>query len=205
MYRDALVLVLNKPAGIPVHKGRGSIQPLDTLFHYLKFGLPHTPELAHRLDKDTSGCLVLGRNAHALQSLGALFAQNKINKTYIAWVHNHPPHDEGIVDVPLIKKSTKSYEWHMKTDHRGQPAITHYRIIETYKDKTLLELKPKTGRTHQLRVHCAHMNCPIIGDKIYGIADNSERMYLHASEIILPIYKNKRVMVQSDHRFNLEI
>lgn len=197
VYRDALIVVLNKPAGVPVHSGRGSVKPLDTLFSYLTFGLPRKPELAHRLDKDTSGCLILGRNPHALKTLSTLFAKNLLSKTYVALVHNKPPSPEGTINLAMSKKSEKSYEWQMKIDENGQPARTDYKVMATYEQFCLLELKPHTGRTHQLRVHCAAIGCPIVGDAIYGQPDQAARMYLHASAVTIPLYKNRPAITVS--------
>lgn len=192
LYRDALILILNKPGGIPVHKGSGKTQSLDTTFHHLRFGLPRNPELAHRLDKDTSGCLVLGRNAHALKILGLLFQQNKIKKTYLAVVHGHPQNTKGIIDLPLLKQSDKHYHWWMKVDPQGQQATTEYEVISQQDNFSLLKLKPLTGRTHQLRVHCAAIQCPIVGDKIYGQKDDPySTMMLHALQITIPLYQKK--------------
>ncbi len=194
LYRDALMLVLNKPAGIPVHAGpKGGIN-LEQFFDQLCFGLPRLPSLAHRLDKDTSGCLVLGRHKKALQMLAKLFASGHIKKTYWAVVVGGPVEDEGIIDAPMGRRSHDKRSWWMKIDLDGQPALTHFKVLGRGGGVCWLELRPHTGRTHQLRVHTAHLGCPIVGDGLYG-GDRARgvdaRLHLHARTIEIPLYKNK--------------
>jgi tRNA pseudouridine32 synthase / 23S rRNA pseudouridine746 synthase len=192
LYRDAMMLVLNKPAGIAVHPGLGKKQNLQSFFEELKFGLPNPPALAHRLDAATSGCLVLGRHRQALNRLGDMFANGKIEKTYWAVVKGKPAEKEGLIDIPLAKQSTHSHRWWMKADPNGQQAITDYRILGETDEFTWLELKPLTGRTHQLRVHCLAMGWPIVGDMIYGESDtNFDALHLHARAIQIPLYPKK--------------
>ncbi|MBX9977335.1 MAG: RluA family pseudouridine synthase [Alphaproteobacteria bacterium] len=197
IYRDALMLVLNKPSGVPVHAGPGKLIPLDVHFEDLRFGLPQKPELAHRLDKDTSGCLILGRHAQALKRLGLLFKNNAIEKTYHALVHITPEsqleQDGGVIDLPLGPKSERTSSWWMKVDHeRGKPSVTHYRVLGRFDEYAYLELKPQTGRTHQLRVHCQAMGCPILGDPIYGLSDDpTTHLHLHAYSVTIPLYPKK--------------
>ena len=192
LYRDALMLVLNKPSGVPVHKGSGKLIPLDVHFDSLRFGLPHKPELAHRLDKDTSGCLVLGRHAQALKRLGLLFEQQKVEKIYHAIVQGCPEQEEGIIDLPLGPQSSRRDQWWMKVDpEQGKPAITHYKVLETRDPYSYLELSPRTGRTHQLRVHCQAIGCPIVGDRIYGRAEEASFLHLHAYRVVIPLYPKK--------------
>lgn len=195
IYRDALMLVLDKPAGIPVHKGTGGGDTLEQHFESLRFGLPRLPALAHRLDRDTSGCLVLGRHRQALHRLGDLFAANRIKKTYWAIVQGSPDNDEGMIDLALAKQSESHKRWWMKVSEGGQSALTHYRVMGKADGMSWLELEPHTGRTHQLRVHCAAIGCPIIGDTIYGsdVAKKGEEgmMRLHARSVIIPLYPKK--------------
>src|SRR5271168_5091160 len=120
LYRDGLMLVIDKPAGFAVHRGPKSGESLEDHFDALRFGLPRAPALAHRLDKDTSGCLVLGRHRKALAHLGLLFKHGKIGKTYWAVVEGGPEGDEGIIDVPLGRLD-ESRGWWMKPDAKGQP------------------------------------------------------------------------------------
>lgn len=195
LYRDALMLVIDKPAGIPVHKGTGGGENLEQHFDALRFGLPRVPSLAHRLDKETSGCLVLGRHRQALNKLGKLFANNKIEKTYWAVVRGRPQQDAGTLDMPLARQSENKSSWRMKPDPGGDSAITHYQVIGASAEFTWLELKPVTGRTHQLRVHCAASGFCIVGDYLYGTpADEAlprPGLQLHARAIRVPLYASK--------------
>jgi tRNA pseudouridine32 synthase/23S rRNA pseudouridine746 synthase/23S rRNA pseudouridine1911/1915/1917 synthase len=152
LFRDGMMLIINKPAGIPVHAGPKGGPHLEMYFYALRFGLPRSPVLAHRLDHDTSGCLVLGRHHKALSKLGKLFAAGRIEKLYWAIVAGEPPEDQGTIDLPL-KKITNKGGWKMMTAPDGQPAVTEYRTLAVVERIAWLELKPKSGRTHQIRVH----------------------------------------------------
>jgi tRNA pseudouridine32 synthase / 23S rRNA pseudouridine746 synthase len=192
LYRDALMLVIDKPAGLPVHPGpKGG----ETLVHHLdalRFGLPRRPEAAHRLDKDTSGCLVLGRHPKAIARLNELFRKNEVDKVYWAVVKGGPDAHEGEIDLALAPKSPDR-GWWMKVDPKGQPSLTRWRALGRSEGLTLLELRPVTGRTHQLRVHCAAMNWPILGDPIYGTAPrfHGPGLHLHARGVTAPLYPKK--------------
>jgi tRNA pseudouridine32 synthase/23S rRNA pseudouridine746 synthase len=191
LYRDALMLVLDKPAGIPVHAGPGGGPNLENYFDALRFGLPRPPALAHRLDRDTSGCLVLGRHRKALAKLGRLFASGRIEKTYWAIVEGAPKDDAGRIDLPLRKRSLDKRSWRMETHADGQPAVTDWRVLTRGRDRTWLELSPRTGRTHQIRVHCAAIGCPLVGDAIYGTARPGDALLLHARAIRVPLYPSR--------------
>jgi tRNA pseudouridine32 synthase/23S rRNA pseudouridine746 synthase/23S rRNA pseudouridine1911/1915/1917 synthase len=187
LYRDGLILVLDKPAGIAVHQGPGGGPHLEHWFPLLRFGLPHPPALAHRLDRDTSGCLVLGRHPKALRRLGRLFAEGKVEKTYWAVVAGAPKEPEGHLETCLVKK-TRGTGWRMLVDPAGQRAITDYKVLASGGGRSWLELKPRTGRTHQIRVHCATLGCPVVGDPVYGEPSQTSAMLLHARAIALPLY-----------------
>ena len=196
LYRDGLMLVLDKPRGLPVHRGPKGGESFEDSFSHLRFGLPRDPDLAHRLDKDTSGCLVLGRHRKALEKLGRLFKQGKIDKTYWAVVEGGPAEDEGLIDLPLGRLDA-TRGWWMKVDLQGQPSQTLWTVLGRGVDAfgapiAWLALKPLTGRTHQLRVHCAAQSFPILGDPIYGSGRNGEAgLQLHARSIAVPLSNNK--------------
>jgi tRNA pseudouridine32 synthase / 23S rRNA pseudouridine746 synthase len=236
LYRDALMLVIDKPAGLPVHPGPKGGETLTQHLDALRFGLPRRPEAAHRLDKDTSGCLILGRHAKAIARLNELFKKNEVDKVYWAVVEGGPSEDEGEIDLPLAPKSPDR-GWWMKVDPKGQPSLTKWRVLgrsatqpspplwgrdgeggvsaglepdwrqhphpaaeaapPPHKGEgimlTLLELRPVTGRTHQLRVHCQASGWPILGDPIYGTAPrfHGPGLHLHARSITVPLYPKK--------------
>jgi tRNA pseudouridine32 synthase/23S rRNA pseudouridine746 synthase len=198
LYRDGLMLVIDKPAGFAVHNGpKGGIS-LEDHFDALRFGLPRSPSLAHRLDRDTSGCLVLGRHRKALAALGKRFKNGEVGKTYWAVVEGAPETDEGVIDLPLGRLDV-TRGWWMKHDPQGQAAVSKWKVMGRDPTNGLawLSLEPQTGRTHQLRVHCAEMGWPILGDNIYGKAPRHAHLHggpvlhLHAREVVVPLYKNR--------------
>jgi tRNA pseudouridine32 synthase / 23S rRNA pseudouridine746 synthase len=192
LYRDALMLVIDKPAGLPVHPGPGGGPTLEHGLGALRFGLHWPPALAHRLDRDTSGCLVLGRHRQALARLGRLFAAGRVDKRYLAVVDGEPPESAGRIELSLAKRSAER-GWWMKVDPRGQRAVTEYEVRARAAGRTVLELRPLTGRTHQLRVHLAAIGCPILGDRVYG--GERERdggpLQLHAHAVAVPLYPRR--------------
>ncbi|GBU18408.1 MULTISPECIES: RluA family pseudouridine synthase [Methylobacterium] len=196
LYRDALLLVIDKPAGMPVHPGPKGGETLTDHLDALRFGLPRRPEAVHRLDRDTSGCLALGRHAKALARLNRLFAGRETEKVYWALVEGTPPTEEGRIDLPLMRRSDDPRSWWMKADPAGDPALTHWRILGCTGDgsSTWLELRPVTGRTHQLRVHCAALGFPIRGDAIYGSGPRTSGpgLQLHARRLVLPLYPKRQ-------------
>jgi tRNA pseudouridine32 synthase/23S rRNA pseudouridine746 synthase len=215
MYRDGLMLVIDKPAGLSVHRGPKGGPSLEDWFDALRYGLPRGPALAHRLDRETSGCLVLGRHRKALAHLSLLFKHRRVGKTYWAVVEGGPAEDEGVIDMPLGRLDPE-FGWWMKPDPAGQPAVTRWKVMgrsshppplagEAGGGLAWLALEPVTGRTHQLRVHCAAMGFSIFGDDIYGNEASQRRarqikfvprsdapgLQLHAREVVVPISKNR--------------
>ena len=196
LYRDALMLVLDKPAGLPVHPGPGGGETVHHHLDHLRFGLPRRPEAAHRLDRDTSGCLVLGRHAKALARLGKLFREGAVEKVYLAVVEGSPAAEAGTVDLALGPRSPER-GWWMKVDPHGLPATTLWRVCGRGSGPggglALLELRPVTGRTHQLRVHCAAQGWPILGDAVYGTAPRfgGPGLHLHARRVVVPLYPGR--------------
>ena len=191
LYRDGLMLVIDKPAGLPVHPGPKGGETLTHHLDALRFGLPRRPEAAHRLDRDTSGCLALGRHPKALARLGALFRENRVGKTYWAVVEGGPTADEGEIDLALARRSPDPRSWWMKADPAGLPALTRWRVLARAARASLLALEPVTGRTHQLRVHCAARGFPIRGDAIYGGAPRDAGLLLHARALSVPLHPRR--------------
>jgi RluA family pseudouridine synthase len=194
LHRDGLILVIDKPAGLAVHAGPSKAPNLEECFDALRFGLPRPPALAHRLDADTSGVLVLGRHPKALAKLGRLFSGRDTEKTYWAVVEGAPPADEGVFDEKLLKVNTRS-GWSVKVSDKGQAAVTRYKVLGRGPGLTWLELKPATGRTHQIRVHCAAAGCPVIADRLYGRPAPGAQLHLHSRSIVLPLSKTKPPIV----------
>jgi len=162
----------------------------------LQMGRRHLPQPAHRLDQDTAGCLVLGRTKPALAALGGLFAKGLARKTYWAVVQGGPAEDAGEIALPIRKISTREKGWRMEAHADGLASLTRWRCLGRGAGMAWLELAPQTGRTHQLRVHCAAMGWPILGDAIYGTGVEAPLhlpipLHLHARAIAIPLYKNK--------------
>jgi RluA family pseudouridine synthase len=173
LYKDDRLLIIDKPAGLPVHGGPRGGPNLEAM-------------LAHRLDADTSGCLILAKKRSALRKLHELFAQGRIGKTYWAVVDGKPPQATGTIDAALKKISDVS-GWRMVVDAGGHHATTDYKTLGQADAMTWLELKPHTGRTHQIRVHCASLGCPVLGDPVYGGGKESKvPMHLIARRVSIP-------------------
>jgi tRNA pseudouridine32 synthase/23S rRNA pseudouridine746 synthase len=166
LFQDQRFVVLNKPAGLPVHSGpRGGASVEDGFAQLSR--RRDGPWLAHRLDADTSGCLVVALRRAALHEAQAEFAAGRAEKVYWAVVTGHPGATSGVVSAPLIRRSDAS-GWRMVIDPAGQRAITDWVLLGHADGMSWLELRPHTGRTHQIRVHCARLGCPILGDPVYG-------------------------------------
>jgi RluA family pseudouridine synthase len=183
LFRDDRFVVLDKPAGLPVHpgpRGRPSVEDWFPLLSLRKQG----PWLAHRLDADTSGCLLVALRRSALLAAQAEFAAGRVRKTYWAVVHGVPSAVQGIVDEPLGRRSTPN-GWHMVRDPGGKPAVTGWRVLGHGDGLSWLELSPRTGRTHQVRAHCAMIGCPVLGDPVYG--GGAGRLHLLARRLELEL------------------
>mgnify|MGYP000010461867 FL=1 len=198
LYRDALMLVIDKPAGLPVHAGPGGGPNLERSFEHLRFGLPKPPALAHRLDRDTSGCLALGRQHKGLSKLGKLFQEGRIGKTYWAVTTAAPPETSGTISAALKKLTTRAGGWRMivvsDEEKDAQKAVTDYKVLGSGGGYWWLELNPRTGRTHQIRVHLAHLGCPILGEPQYfaeGSSRPTAKLHLHSRALVVPLYPKK--------------
>jgi len=187
LYRDGSMLVIDKPAGLAVHPGPSTAESLERYLPWLSFGIREAPRLVHRLDRDTSGCLLLARHARGASKLGRLFSSAAVKKTYWAIVEGAPPASEGAIDRPL-RKITRKDGWRMALDALGQRALTRYRVLGSGGGLAWLELAPETGRTHQLRVHCAAEGFPVLGDPVYGREPSPRAsLQLHARSVTIPL------------------
>jgi RluA family pseudouridine synthase len=180
------VMVLDKPAGLPVHRGPRGGASIEDWLEALRMGKRHLPQPAHRLDTDTAGCLVLGRTKPALGALGRIFAAGQADKTYWAVLRGGPAAEAGVIDAPLRKTSSAARGWRMEVHPDGQRAVTQWRVLGRGAGLAWVEFRPETGRTHQLRVHAASQGCPILGDPVYGAAAPGG-LHLLARAIALPL------------------
>lgn len=195
IHKDDDVIVLNKPSGIAVQGGSGQARHIDGMLDALRFEKEEKPRLVHRLDKDTSGILLLGRSANAAAKLAEAFASREAKKVYWALVYGKPKLLSGKIDAPLAKMSGEKGGEQMRVDfENGQKAQTLYHVIDSLAKKvSWLEMMPLSGRTHQLRVHCLTLNTPIVGDGKYmdktrenmGLQDE-HKLHLHARAIKIP-------------------
>lgn len=195
LYRDDMMLAINKPAGLAVQGGSGVTRHLDALLDGLRFGSEERPRLVHRLDKDTSGVLLLARTAAAARHLTKCFRDQELRKVYWALTIGRPDPERGRIDAAIAKKTTATGVERVVPAPDGAHATTFYATVEAAgSSMAWLALSPRTGRTHQLRVHCAEiLHCPILGDKKYpGESDPLETagfgagLHLHARSLSLP-------------------
>ncbi|MGS1015916.1 RluA family pseudouridine synthase [Allosphingosinicella humi] len=179
LFIDAEAIVIDKPAGLAVHPGARTPESLEDYLHHFRFGFERLPLPVHRLDRDTSGCLLLARNPKAHKRFQRAFEEKRVSKTYVAVLDGVPTETEGTIDLPLGKVSSAEKGWRMVHDPNGRPAITHWRVADVRGGRAVIVFTPETGRTHQLRVHAAEgLGIPISGDPVYGAGKGP--MLLHA-------------------------
>ncbi|MCG3176365.1 MAG: Ribosomal large subunit pseudouridine synthase D [Candidatus Omnitrophica bacterium] len=189
VYEDKDLLVVDKPAGMVVHPGAGNKS--GTLVNALlgrgtalsASAGADRPGIVHRLDKDTSGVLLVAKNDRALRRLQAQFQARSLSKTYLALVKGRVEYEEGRVELPIGPDGKQRGRMRVARDGKGREAETRYRVVRRYPHATLIEASPVTGRTHQIRVHMAHLGHPVVGDEIYGTRTGNQRLGLHAARI----------------------
>ena len=185
LFVDAEAIVIDKPAGLPVDRPRRGGDSIADRLGELKLGFKRPPVAMHRLDQDTSGCLLLARNARARAAFQQAFEAHKVQKLYWAVVAGELAEEEGVIEVPLAKHSSAEAGWRMVGDRAGQPAVTRWRRLALRDGHSLVEFEPVTGRTHQIRAHAREaFGKGIVGDRVYGIPGGP--MLLHARRLVVP-------------------
>jgi len=196
LFVDGEALVIDKPEGLPVDAPRAGGASIESRIEELKLGFKRPPVPMHRLDRDTSGCLLLARNPRARAHFQQAFEAGTVEKSYLAVVDGEVAGEEGLIELPVAKVSSARGGWRMVADDLGKPAATRWRKIGEADGQTLVEFRPLSGRTHQLRVHAARgLGAAIVGDPVYSLPDDDELggmtlpesgMLLHAWRLIVP-------------------
>ena len=187
LFEDGEALVIDKPAGLPVDRPRKGGPSLDDRAHELRLGFVRPPIAVHRLDRDTSGCLLLARNPKAVGRFAAAFEARRVEKRYIGLVAGEIAQANGTIDLALAKVSSAAEGWRMVADEAGKPSVTHWRLLAVRDGVSAVEFTPVTGRTHQIRIHAlAGLGHALLGDPVYGNADaRVRRTMLHASALTM--------------------
>lgn len=186
LFIDAEAIVIDKPAGLPVDAPRDGGLSLDNHLQSLTFGFQRWPQAVHRLDRDTSGCLLLSRNPKAHRRFQQTFEAGLVSKRYLAVLDGVPEGEGGVIDLALAKQSSREAGWRMIVAPNGKPSRTHWALLAVRGGQALVEFRPETGRTHQIRVHAAEgLGAPVAGDPVYGRA-GAGGMMLHAAALSVP-------------------
>ena len=186
LFVDGEALVIDKPAGLPVDPPRDGSLSLENHMQALRLGFRRWPTAVHRLDRDTSGCLLLARNPKAHARFQHAFEGGTVEKRYLAVLAGVPEGEEGLIALPLNKISSAEAGWRIVPDPQGKPARTAWKLLKVQDGRALVEFRPETGRTHQIRVHAASgLGAAVVGDPVYGRSDPLG-MLLHAAELVVP-------------------
>ncbi len=196
LFIDGEAIVIDKPEGLPVDTPRAGGDSVEARIHQLSLGFKRPPVPMHRLDRDTSGCLLLARNPRSRAAFQQAFERGDVAKSYLAVVDGQTPGDEGLIDLAIAKVSSARGGWRMVVEKGGKEAATRWRRIAEAEGQSLVEFRPTTGRTHQIRVHAARgLGAAIVGDPVYSLPDDAELgtmalpdsgMLLHAWRLVVP-------------------
>ena len=186
LFEDGEALIIDKPGGLPIERPRAGGACLEDRAHELRLGFERSPVPVHRLDTDTSGCLLLARNPKALKRFSAAFEARAVEKVYLGVVAGVLTADEGTIELALSKISSAEDGWRMIPARKGKPSLTLWRRLDERDGLTLIEFRPETGRTHQIRVHAASgLGAALLGDPVYGVARPGMRTMLHARSLAI--------------------
>jgi len=181
LFEDGEALVIDKPGGLPMDRPRAGGPALEDHLDDLRLGFQRPPVPVHRLDADTSGCLLLARNPKALKRFAAAFEARQVTKCYLGILAGIPEQKQGTIELALSKISSAEDGWRMIPAKKGKPALTEWQVVAENGERALVEFRPVTGRTHQLRVHSASgIGIPLLGDPVYGDGKGAWRTMLHA-------------------------
>jgi len=187
LYEDGEALVIDKPGGLPIERPRRGGPSLEDHLDALRLGFQRPPVPVHRLDADTSGCLLLARNPKALRRFALAFETRQVGKRYLGILAGVPQEAEGTIELAQSKISSAEKGWRMIPARKGKPAVTHWRLLAERDGRALVEFRPETGRTHQIRIHAASgLGVPLLGDPVYGEAAGAARTMLHAAGLEVP-------------------
>lgn len=187
LFEDAEALVIDKPGGLPLDPPRSGGASLADRLDTLRLGFERAPVPVHRLDTDTSGCLLLARNPRALKRFAAAFEARAVEKVYLGIVAGPVSGEHGLIELALAKISSAEKGWRMIAAKKGKPALTQWRKHGERDGLSLLEFRPETGRTHQIRVHALlGLGAALLGDPVYGTGKGAARTMLHALSLVVP-------------------
>lgn len=198
LFEDGEALVIDKRAGLSVDRPRAGGPSLADHLEELRLGFQRDPAPVHRLDTDTSGCLLLARNPKALVRFARAFEERTVEKRYLGILAGEIAQDEGTIALSLAKISSADKGWRMIAARKGKPAVTHWRRLAVAEGRTLVEFRPETGRTHQIRIHAAAgLGVPLAGDPVYGDKRTGPRTMLHAAGLTVPRGSKPPIVAQA--------